>query len=133
MDASTPHFQHDCSACEFLGSAEYPSFHHGGEVVKADLYVCRKSVIARYSDEPSEYSSSPINLVGSLLCDAGLLIAAQLILSRGGVDGSGGDGYHYFKDGHPVRIPDDLKEEEFQRGIDDVERKFQREQEEASP
>lgn len=43
-----PKFQHDCESCEFLGHF----YDH-------DVYRCGKSLVARYSDEGSEYSSWP--------------------------------------------------------------------------
>ena len=46
----TPRFRHDCSRCSFLGGFD-----------AADLYLCKGSVettvIARYSDEGSNYAS----------------------------------------------------------------------------
>ena len=41
-----PKFEHDCSECVFLGHFQ-----------KSDLYVCRGTVIARFSDEPRDYAS----------------------------------------------------------------------------
>ena len=46
---SEPRHKHDCDQCDYLGQYE-----------GADLYFCGKSlptVIARYSDEPSDYTS----------------------------------------------------------------------------
>jgi hypothetical protein len=50
-----PQFQHNCDQCVFLGRA-----HHDGTA--ADLYFCPQTgtlptVLARYSNEPSEYLS----------------------------------------------------------------------------
>lgn len=51
-----PKFEHDCESCKFLG-------HFYGH----DVYTCENSVIARYSNEPSEYSSMPVSsLIDSL-------------------------------------------------------------------
>lgn len=51
-----PKYKHDCDACKFLGHF----YDH-------DVYTCERSVIARYSDELSEYSSMPASvLVDSL-------------------------------------------------------------------
>jgi len=57
---STPHFEHDCDGCVFLGSYE-----HKGCL--CDLYFCgqggpggpgdHNTVIARYSDDPPDYAS----------------------------------------------------------------------------
>lgn len=41
-----PKFEHNCEDCKFLG-----------HFYAHDVYRCDGSVIARYSDEPSEYSS----------------------------------------------------------------------------
>ncbi len=64
-------FKHDCDTCRFLGTVEGP---HPRMAVKnpphvaADLWYCERaelggSVIARYSDEGSDYSSCPITLL----------------------------------------------------------------------
>lgn len=51
-----PKFAHDCETCKFLGHF----YDH-------DVYTCDHSVVARYSDEPSEYSSMPASsLIDSL-------------------------------------------------------------------
>jgi len=52
MNESKPLFEHDCDRCIFLGS-------HTIEETQADLYWHDKdpTVIARYSSEPSDYSS----------------------------------------------------------------------------
>jgi hypothetical protein len=41
-------FKHDCENCTFLGHF----YDH-------DVYTCGKSIVARYSDEPSKYASLP--------------------------------------------------------------------------
>ncbi len=57
-----PQFQHDCCHCEFLGRAEI-------NLIKADIYFCntsgfgKGSLIARLSDEPSNYISGDIEYV----------------------------------------------------------------------
>jgi hypothetical protein len=51
--ASTPQFVHDCGGCMFLG-----------RYLKYDIYLCPNcddgSVVVRFGDEPSEYTSSPV-------------------------------------------------------------------------
>lgn len=51
-----PKYEHDCATCEFLGR-------HEGE--DADLYSCAGinwvTLVARYADEGSEYSSVSIH------------------------------------------------------------------------
>jgi hypothetical protein len=49
-----PKYQHDRDCCKFIG--------HYKDI---DFYICLKanSILARYSNEPSEYYSSPINLL----------------------------------------------------------------------
>lgn len=52
-----PVFEHDCRGCRFL------DHRHG-----ADLYFCpgaipRSTLIARTSDEPSQYESMPLSMV----------------------------------------------------------------------
>lgn len=50
---STPKFKHDCDRCNFLGRHEETD---------SDLYYCRQyhkvpTLVARYSDDPVDYSS----------------------------------------------------------------------------
>ena len=61
-----PLYQHDCNSCTFLGSVEgreHPAefMQPADPIKKADLYVCgaheHLTVIARFSDELSDYSS----------------------------------------------------------------------------
>ncbi len=63
-----PRFKHGCDACQFLGTTSYVD-PFSGAWVDADLYFCPKSesdqggtVLARVSDEPSHYASSPISM-----------------------------------------------------------------------
>ena len=56
MDLDKPQFKHDCNDCKFLGQYTTPGW------VKCDLYFCPQggripTVIARYSDEGSDYNS----------------------------------------------------------------------------
>jgi len=53
---STPTYKHDCTQCVFLGTATAP-----GTPQVVDLYFCdqggRPTVIARFSDDASDYQS----------------------------------------------------------------------------
>lgn len=56
MNTNKPQFKHDCNDCKFLGRYTTPSG------VACDLYFCPQggripTVIARYSDEGSDYNS----------------------------------------------------------------------------
>lgn len=51
-----PKFKHDCEDCTFVGHF----YDH-------DVYTCDRSVVARYSDEPSEYSSMPVSSLVDVL------------------------------------------------------------------
>ena len=55
-----PLYEHDCKSCIFLGA-----------LIDYDLYYCGKqgdiTVIARYSDEPSEYLSGWGTMMSPLL------------------------------------------------------------------
>lgn len=59
-DHGGPAYKHDCTECRFVGH-DYPQ---RGEppVNVVDMYVCRTSVIRRYSSKPSDYGSIPVNL-----------------------------------------------------------------------
>ncbi len=59
-----PFHTHDCDACTFLGWAIDGT--PGYQIMCVDLYVCGQefptaSLIARFSSEPSDYSSRPIS------------------------------------------------------------------------
>lgn len=69
-----PTYKHDCDACRFLGSVTGPDPYHAKIVKTWDLYVCGEqlrereralglTVLARYSDEPSNYKSCPLSMV----------------------------------------------------------------------
>lgn len=74
-DAPGPRFDHDCSSCVFLG-------HHTIDDVSIDLYVCPPvgpchwtgSALARYSSDPPDYSSVPIDITG----DTGLVVDLEV-------------------------------------------------------
>ncbi len=65
-----PHYKHDCSSCTWLGSVTYPAPLYYEDVrglqfrmSNADLYFCKAdegTVIARFSSQGSDYSSSPL-------------------------------------------------------------------------
>jgi hypothetical protein len=62
LETLEPRFKHDCTACRFL--------YQDGDM---DIYWCAGatamtelsggSVIARWSDDPPEYSSSPVSII----------------------------------------------------------------------
>lgn len=54
-----PKFKHDCENCTFLGHF----YDH-------DVYKCGSSLVARYSDEPSEYASWPKSVFVDTLATA---------------------------------------------------------------
>lgn len=70
-----PKFKHDCEDCAFLG-------HFNAH----DVYKCGSSLLARYSDEGSEYASWPKSVFVDMLggtqswqdCKSALAIAAAL-------------------------------------------------------
>ena len=54
-----PRRSHDCTSCRFLGYADF--INEDEEVFEFDLYSCDRmmpTVLARYGDEPNEYTSS---------------------------------------------------------------------------
>ena len=51
-----PKWKHDCTACTYIGSMHMHNH-------TADWYVCSGSVIARRSDEGSDYWSMPTDMV----------------------------------------------------------------------
>lgn len=54
-----PQFTHDCSACKFITT-----------VGKIDVYVCGtsiSSIIARFSNEGSDYASMPIEIFTDMI------------------------------------------------------------------
>jgi len=51
-----PQWKHDCTACTFIGAM----FMHNKT---ADWYVCGDTVLARMSDEGSDYWSMPTDIV----------------------------------------------------------------------
>lgn len=57
-----PKFTHDCDACVFLGRfADDTKQHFQDEVIHpCDLYICKNSIIARYSSEGGDYVSSAL-------------------------------------------------------------------------
>jgi hypothetical protein len=71
-----PRWAHDCNTCTFLGHFTWKAPLYGGkehEETTADLYYCghvepiRCSCIARLSDEPSHYVSSPVPILPALM------------------------------------------------------------------
>lgn len=75
-----PRFVHDCPNCIYLGQ-------HGDGILfpHADLYFCPQfidpTVIARYSDKPSDYSSGLY--FGKHGINPALTVAYRLALERG--------------------------------------------------
>jgi len=74
MNDGKPNFKHDCDRCVFLGEVVA-----GGKL--ADLYFCGQSgglptVIARYSDEGSDYAS------GLPAADINQVCTAELVVAR---------------------------------------------------
>jgi len=73
----TPRFKHDCQRCRYLGTI----VSSGG---LADLYFCdqsgsRPTVIARFSDEGSDYASGLVDLGDEFrVGTAELFVAATL-------------------------------------------------------
>ena len=51
-----PKWQHDCPSCNYLGSIDQTQG-------RSDWYECGESVIARFSDEGSQYWSSVKDIV----------------------------------------------------------------------
>lgn len=72
-----PRYVHDCDVCKFLGQFDYDGPLSDGttERCAADLYYCHSngflggSVLARHSDEPSDYSSMPLDVMRSHVAD----------------------------------------------------------------
>lgn len=70
-----PRFEHNCDDCEYLGHVEFPAAYFDAAVPytkpkSADLYFCKvsgiggeDSLLARYSDRGSDYSSSSVSIV----------------------------------------------------------------------
>jgi len=56
MTKMKPKWQHGCPSCNYLGSINQ----HRGH---SDWYECGESVIARFSDEGSQYWSAPKDIV----------------------------------------------------------------------
>lgn len=63
-------YKHDCDDCKYLGTVEgpHPRLALPNPVkVAYDLHFCQRcdggSVIARYSNEPSNYVSSPLSML----------------------------------------------------------------------
>lgn len=46
-------YEHDCSACKWVGW-----YHHPGSDLPANVYLCGETVVIRLSDKPSDYWSS---------------------------------------------------------------------------
>ena len=74
--------QHDCPDCRLLGTLDY--LNDDGSERQVDLYSCTTpigaSLIARYSGEPSDYSSMPTNVLADALhvAEPGLVAAYSL-------------------------------------------------------
>lgn len=69
---SKPRYKHDCDACKWVGSIDYPAPHsdNTAPIRHADLYVCLQSIggpscIARFSSEGSDYASMAESLIRS--------------------------------------------------------------------
>lgn len=56
----TPKFQHDCTACAFLG-------HYHDHDVYLHGWPLHQSVIARFGDDGPDYASAPLSVVESWL------------------------------------------------------------------
>lgn len=67
---SEPEFKHDCASCEFHGRSN-----------RGDIYTCKgvlgTSIIVRFSDDPPDYTSSPIKYVSEM--DVTLSAALKLV------------------------------------------------------
>ncbi len=79
----TPQFQHDCTACIFLGNMLA-----GGKSV--DLYYCpndivRSTVVARYSSEGSDYASGMVFAENRAMAE--LVVARMLAIEKGLIKG----------------------------------------------
>lgn len=81
----TLRYKHDCDSCTYLGAISYPAplAEKVHEQRTADLYLCNKSLIARFSSTPGDYASTDTFAIprymarGSDQCTAGpALIAA---------------------------------------------------------
>ena len=73
-------FNHDCEHCIYLGSFTWGE---SGITRQVDYYICNDSVLARFGDEPSDYSSGPLNFLSPL--NGHLLTAATLAVQKGHV------------------------------------------------
>lgn len=92
-EEETPLYQHDCTRCTFLGRFHYAHPAYTREPKEVDLYHCTQgghvpTVIARYSDEPGDYSSGMPPAGRSGKCDRNdphypLSVAYQRAVARG--------------------------------------------------
>ena len=82
MHGIKPIHKHDCPKCTHLGSSDTVDYYH----CKQDHRKFSGTLIARYSSEPSDYSSGmgfynfiyDINVAGNLALDQGLTTLEEL-------------------------------------------------------
>lgn len=58
FEIEPPKFQHDCTTCTHVANAQ---FLIDKQIIKADVYICNDTIILRWSDEGSDYSSMSIS------------------------------------------------------------------------
>jgi len=88
LESRKPKFKHDCSICVFLGTSREPMrLTKNGEVPGRiyDMYVHKgrveTTVVARYSDEPSDYGSG-LGIRSSTMLYVALMAVRQGYLTR---------------------------------------------------
>lgn len=54
-------YKHDCKCCHYLGTINYPApLSEGHEQRTADLYICKQTLVARFSSESHDYASADV-------------------------------------------------------------------------
>ena len=76
-----PKFQHDCTTCIYLGTTAVGILQNGKQTLRyVDHYICGRTVLARYSDEPSDYISTSC---GYAVSDRDLSTSVILAIAKG--------------------------------------------------
>ena len=78
-----PKFQHDCTKCIYLGTTAVRIYQNRKLTLHyVDHYICGRTVLARYSNKPSDYTSTSCGYAvsGSDLSTSVILAIAKGLL-----------------------------------------------------
>jgi hypothetical protein len=81
MNNGKPKFLHDCSKCVYLGTTITGVFQDNKQTNRfVDHYICGRTVLARFSDEVSDYASTSC---GYVVSGRDLLTSTILAFAKG--------------------------------------------------